>query len=207
MLSEFEREREEELRAIARREHGADHFTNGGTAILADFYEHHGQPTRATLWREHERLMELGAARGFPPDLMLKKNSLSPVDPRRNAMIWLLDGVQKHLETIDLMAAMRFPIKFSAYFKLTYPTIRTIVKQRDRVIWEAAVAECNFPTMRATQRLAAIGALPMPTPGVKSDAPWRRATAERFLSDVELPPDTWPVTDADVRRRRRHEQA
>lgn len=198
-------EREEELRGIARREHGANNFTNGGTAILADFYEHHGQQSRAALWRQHEELMTLEATRAFPPDLLLKKSSLSPIDPRRNAMIWLLSGVAHAMTTDphDIMGEIRFLGLLPRVFKLTAARLRTITKERDRMIWEAAVSECNRPTMRATQRLAAVGALPMPTPGVKSTVKWRVEPAERFLIDIELPPDTWPVTDRDVRRRRR----
>jgi hypothetical protein len=160
--------------------------TMTAVAVLADYYEDNGQPSRAALWREHARLVKLGAHRRFPPDLLLKKNSLSSVDPRRNAMIWLLHCVWRDDGGMHALRKMNWlPIHFS----LTWSTIRAIVKKNDRAIFVAAITECKDPTMRATQRLIEARALPALSSG------------DYFLSSVEIPPDTWPVTNNDVRRR------
>lgn len=189
-----DRVREQVLRDAAARElnSSARHNEAEASAVLADFYEHDGQLSRATLWREHERLLKLGSDRSSPPDLLAKRrqNPLSPVDPRRNAMIWLLHGVWRDDGGMEALHAINM---VHLAFKLSWQTIRNIVKQRDFVVRDSTIEECNHPTMRATQRLIEAGALP------------RWIDPDRANEDVmvELPPDTWPITDNDVRRRLR----
>lgn len=185
---------ERDLRAAAGVEPGA-------ISILADFYEQCGQPTRAKLWRD--QLLEREQF-STPPDLVVRPSTRSPVDPRRNVMIWLLLGLYQSRGSTDPMGSLHDSNQLVCHFELTWPTLRNVVKQRDRKIRKAALDECQHPTMRATQRLVAAGALPSPVVRGEYRATWQdpqHTPPDRFLISVEVPPDTWPFTDNDARRR------
>jgi len=66
--------------------------------VLADFYEECGQPTRAKMWR---RPISNGS-KGTTPDLVAKRSPWSKVDPRRDALVWLLRNVLKTAELAKL---------------------------------------------------------------------------------------------------------
>ena len=188
--------REEELRAAAGAEDGA-------IAVLADFYEQNGQPSRAALWRDPTRARQ--GLFSAPPDFLLMSNS--DIDPRRNAMIWLLLNVIQ--ETDNATITRRW---LAALFGLSSSRLGQIGSGRDRLIRAAALIECRKPTMRATQRLLLAGAIRRPLVYVTARGVVERAptTAQSSLGivrepipheprmiehrQIELPPDTWPRT-------------
>jgi hypothetical protein len=159
-------------------------------AILADYYEQHGQPSRAALWREllspsartkrRYVLMEVPDLLTRPPAPIAgsirhtPQRSQTP-DCRRNQMIWLLRtqglSVRKTAKAIGIS-----------------PTrVEQIVALENRRLGAHAKAEQLRPTLKATERLVAVGAL-------SGDRPTRYGHRERWFDlDVEEPPQDWPA--------------
>jgi len=123
--------------------------------ILADFYEQLGQPSRAALWRGATRVY---ARRKVPADLVVQ-------DPQwqRKVMMWLLGHVTSYANV-------------SRAFRSTY--LGHDVEQK---ICSTANDERHHPTMAATLRLQAAGALPKPY-------------VQGSFTLGECPPDHWPHT-------------
>lgn len=122
---------EQELRALT--------YVKGAkeaASILADFYEQHGQPSRAMLWRRVTRVQRRAA------DLVVQ-------DPKwqRKVMMWLLGNVAR--QTVVARA-----------FRLSQTWAKTLTRDVERRICEVANAERHHPTMAATLRLQTAGALP-----------------------------------------------
>lgn len=138
--------------------------------VLADFYEEHGQPTRAELWRAFVRIeAERGGHPLVPPDLraISKRSPFSKTDQRRNAMIALLSGVTT-------------AAKISRAFQLSSERIRQIIHKYRRIARWNDDDEQKHVTMMATHRLTAAGALGRPDDG--------------GIDFDDIPPDTWPAT-------------
>ncbi len=174
-------EREAQLRSetSGRLSKGRD-----AIAILIDFYEENGQPTRAELWRRAVRALSSRAVHAertidlrTPPDLMTKRATPSaPVDPRRNAMMWLLHQLSDHLAGLVRFTSYR---ALGAAFGIGGQMVKHYVARGDNIIGHAAATETDQPTMRATQRLAAAGAL---------------RGGDLHLYEIEIPPHDWPLT-------------
>jgi len=124
---------EQALRAQTREKGAKD-----AARILADFYEQHGQPSRAALWRE-SRIHPL---KKLPVDLLVHAEP-----QRKKAAMWLLGHV---LSRAELIAA----------FRSTKAVVAICRNRINREICEAANRERHHPTMSATQRLQKAGALP-----------------------------------------------
>jgi len=140
-------------------------------AILADFYEEHGQLSRAALWRT--QLVPNGARREVPD--LLTRHRPQASDCRRNPMIWLLRKQG---------ASVR---KVAAAFDLSATRVEQIVEIEDLRICTLAKNEQLRPTLKATERLVAIGAL-------SGDRPTRYGHQERWFDlDVDEPPQDWPA--------------
>lgn len=151
-MTEGDYQREMDLRGQASSKEAA--------AVLADFYEEHGQPSRAMLWRQPRH-----PKRKIPADLVIH-------DPkqRRKAMMWLLHHVA---DTRTIASAFRSSRSWTL----------TLVAEIEKAICEAANVERHCPTMAATQRLQAVGALPP------------RFDRGSFALG-EIPPDDWPATSS-----------
>lgn len=149
-------------------------------SILADFYEQHGQPSRAALWREqlsamnqrpldrrHRALEEI-------PDLLTRPHRPQAFDCRRNQMVWLLrkQGVSVR--------------KVGAAFGLSATRVEQLVAVEDQHIRMHAKNEQLWPTLKATERLVAAGAL-------SGDRPTRRGHQESWFDFCDMPPDDWPA--------------
>lgn len=149
-------------------------------SILADYYEQHGQSSRAALWREqlvdlkkrpadrqHALLEEI-------PDLLTRPYGPKTFDHRRSQMVWLLrkQGVSVR--------------KVGTAFGLSPTRVEQIVALEDRHINAHAKDEQLWPTLKATERLLAVGAL-------GGDRPTRRGRQEPWFDLCELPPDDWPA--------------
>ena len=149
-------------------------------SILADFYEQYGQPSRAALWRE--QLVPMGErplgrrSRVLEevPDLLTRPPRSRASDCRRNQMIWLL---RKQGGTVR---------KVGAAFGLSATRIEQIVALEDRRINMHAKDEQLWPTLKATERLVAAGAL-------AGDRPARPGLHEPWFDLCDLPPDDWPA--------------
>lgn len=128
--------------------------------ILADFYEQHGQLSRAKLWRDTRRVNGRAANAA---DLVVQ-------DPkwRRKVMMWLVG----HVESQAAVARA---------FKSSPSWARSLISEVEHKICAAANAERHRPTMGATRRLQAAGALPKQ---------FERGTFELG----EIPPESWPAT-------------
>lgn len=139
-------------------------------AILADFYEQHGQPSRAALWRE-----QLSGNPTRVPDLLTRPHRPQGTDCRRSQMIWLL---RKQGTSVR---------KVARAFDLSGTRVEQIVALEDRRIRMHARNEQLHPTLKATERLVAAGAL-------SGDRPTRRGHQESWfdLCEDELPED-WPA--------------
>lgn len=140
--------------------------------VLADAYERDGQLQRARLWRgfamSHRALLD-----GAPPDLIARRHrKTDKVDPRRDAMIWLLTALPEGRFRTQRITALRFG--------LSTTTMRNRASRGWRGIAYAAALETARPTMLATNRLVAARALRRP-----------RYT-DPHIGDVELPPDDFP---------------
>lgn len=144
-------------------------------SILADYYEQSGQFSRALLWREllvvaanrHALLEEI-------PDLLTRPNKPKEFDCRRNQMMWLL---RKQGESVR---------KVGAAFALSATRVEQIVALEDRRINMYAKKEQLWPTLKATERLIAAGAL-------DGDRPNRSGRQEPWFDLCDLPPDDWPT--------------
>lgn len=136
--------------------------------ILADYYEESGQLSRAAMWRDPER------PRGVDPDLNVPDKSSCAEDSRRAAMIWLLQHVMSE-RTI------------AKAFDISGTRVRQILHRLDRDIRAIEKTERLRPTMAATQRLSAAGAL-LP-----------RGT--RMLGFGEELPADWPANRRSRRQR------
>lgn len=157
-------EDEQKLRVAA----GLD---DGASDVLADYYERDGQLSRAALWRDPARARRTLFA--VPPDFLIesvkgsRRRLNATVDPRRNVMLWLLYGViygrrGRDRYYIDAKQARLEADVVAEHFELSRSTIHQVVTERDRMIWESSRAERAAPTLRATQRLIAAGALRIP---------------------------------------------
>jgi hypothetical protein len=128
--------------------------------VLADFYEQHGQLSRAKLWRTERRINKRA---GNAADLLVK-------DPkwRRKVMMWLLGHVttQAHVASV---------------FRSSPSWARALIREVEVRVCDAANEERHHPTMAATLRLQAVGALP---------APYVRGA---FVLGYP-PPESWPTT-------------
>jgi hypothetical protein len=145
--------RETALRAAANRR------ADGACDVLADFYEVDGQLSRAALWRR-----TINGER----DLLVKRHDgIHPVDPRRNAMIWAL-VVQGMADFADRDAPVTLAA-VASHFGLTARTIATIVARIDHKIASASMREIREPTLAATERLIAAGALRVPAERVPAE--------------------------------------
>ena len=112
-------------------------------AILADYYEHHGQPSRATLWRVQLDPDKDPEPRYVPhdvPDLLTRQRRFQDPDPRRNQMIWLLRKLDLSVRVV------------AAAFDLSATRIAQIVALEDRRISMHAKKEQLRPTLKATER-------------------------------------------------------
>jgi hypothetical protein len=159
---------EEELRAQALDK--KDPNNRDAIAVLVDFYEQRGQLSRAALWRKAlypHYVREI-------PDLLTQQPRLSAVDNRRNQMIWLL-------RTQGLQARA-----VGDAFDLSVERVRQIIIREDHGINFHSRNEQLHPTMKATERLIAAGALP-------GDRPTPPGCSERWFSFVDEPPEDWPA--------------
>lgn len=149
-------------------------------SILADYYEEHGQGSRAALWREQlVDVKKRPADRQHPlleevPDLLTRVHRLKEFDCRRSQMVWLL---RKQGGTVR---------KVGAAFKLSPTRVEQIVALEDQRINTHSRDEQLRPTLKATERLLAAGAL-------AGDRPTRRGHQEPWFGFCELPPDDWPA--------------
>lgn len=145
-------------------------------AVLADFYEQHGQPSRATLWRAQLASAKDPEPRYVPhdvPDLQTRERRFQDPDPRRNQMIWLLRKLDLSVRTV------------AAAFDLSATRIAQIVGHEDRRIRMHAKKEQLRPTLKATERLVVAGALPGDRPA--------RSDRETWFDLCEEPPEDWPA--------------
>lgn len=156
-------------------------------AVLADYYEEHGQLSRAGLWREllsakGERPSTVFATvLNEVPDLLTRPHRPQASDCRRNQMIWLLRKQG---------ASVR---KVGVAFGLSGTRVEQIVSLEDRRINEHARKEQLKPSLAATERLIAAGALP-------ADQPTRPGRQEPWFDFCDEPPENWP---AEHKRRRK----
>jgi len=162
-VTECDWQREQELRAQTHATRTSRADTRNGAkeaaSVLADFYEQHGQLSRAMLWRRSTRVH----AQKRPADLVIH-------DPKwqRKVMMWLLGHV-----TSQAVVARAF--------RSSRTWTRTLNNEIERKICATANEERHHPTMAATLRLQAAGALPKPF--------------ERGAFKLgEPPPDNWPNT-------------
>jgi len=150
---------EHELRALARERDATD-----ACAILADFYEQRGQLSRAVLWRSR-----LAVLHAMPADQHMRRDPMA----RRDAMAWLL----AHL--LELKGVARV-LRVNDQARLRWD-----VGNVEDKVHLAAAKECIHPTLAATQRLQAAGALPVLD---------RTQIGDQMLSDATAP-ESWPITD------------
>lgn len=160
-MTESDYQLEQDLRAQTRVKGARE-----GAKVLADFYEQRGQPSRAVLWR---RVMRVHAQRR-PADLVVQDLSW-----RRKVAIWLAG----HMTSQTVVGR---------HFRSSASWTRVVIQEVERKICEAANTERHRPTMIATQRLQAVGALPPPF-------------ARGAFVLGEVPPESWPVV-ADKSRKR-----
>jgi hypothetical protein len=146
-------------------------------SVLADFYEEHGQPSRATLWRE-----QLDPHRHYGPclppavpDLLTRPHRPQGFDCRRNQMMWLLrqQGVNGR--------------KVGIAFGLSATRVEQIIALEDRRIRMHARNEQKAPTLKATTRLIAAGAFGQ-RPGV-----WDSVQPQGGFHFGDEPPEDWPA--------------
>lgn len=149
-------------------------------SILADFYEQHGQPSRAALWRAHlvaeskRPIARRHALLEQIPDLLTRLHRPQAFDCRRSQMVWLLrkqGGIVR---------------KIGSAFGFSATRVEQIVALEDRRINVHARDEQLRPTLKATERLVAAGALP-------GDRPCRAGRQELWFDLCDLPPDDWPT--------------
>lgn len=152
---------EQDLRAQTRAKGAKE-----AALILADFYEQHGQPSRAMLWR---RLVRVHAQR-CPADLVIQD-----LKWQRKVLMWLLGHTTSQAQ-------------IARAFKSSASWTRELIQEVEIKICEAANMERHRPTMAATLRLQAAGALPRPF--------------ERGAFALgNAPPENWPITRTPDERR------
>ena len=160
-MTERDYQLEQDLRAQTRVK-GA----RVGATVLADFYEQHGQPSRAALWRSVMRVQR------HPADLVVQDSSW-----RRKVAMWLAG----HMTSQTVVGR---------HFRSSASWTKTLIHEVERKICEVANAERHWPTMAATQRLQAAGALP--------------PQFDRGVFKLgEAPPDSWPGTAEKSANKRR----
>lgn len=174
------------------------------TAVLADFYEQRGQLSRAALWRRPERDERTEGER----DRTCVKASAypSPVDPRRDAMIWVLCLVNLPFATIG------------EAFKLSASRIREVANRVDREIYFAARSE-RLKSDFVFCRLRAAGAILMRPDKSEQEVlieqaigksddnyyAWRERQEREYREQIlriEVPPASWPYTRPHEESRR-----
>jgi hypothetical protein len=178
---------EQELRLAARGSQP------GSQDVLADFYEEHGQLSRAALWRRSESDER---TEGERDRVCVKKFArLSPIDPRRDAMIWIL-----------CLTGMPFTAVGKA-FKLSVSRVREVANRIDREVYLAARAE-RLRTEPVARRLRTAGAVLVLPEEDDEDLGWQareeRERRERTLR-IEIPPASWPYTRTHEKHRRNEE--
>ena len=168
---------ERALRANAFDVRACTEDRRAAIAILADFYEQHGQPARAALWRE--QLVHMAEE---VPDMLTRSPHPQAFDTRRAQMIWLLrtQGVSGR--------------KVAAAFGLSATRVEQIVEIEDSLIRGHARREQLYPTLKATERLVKAGALPGDRPASKRLEPW--------FDLCDMPPDDWPAEHKRERKQR-----
>lgn len=171
-IRHFEPELELRTHALDTKSSRGDR--RGAIAVLADFYEERGQLTRAALWRELLSSKGSSATVNDVPDLLTRPHRSPAPDCRRNQMIWLLRKQG---------ASVR---KVGSAFGLSATRVEQIVAVEDRRINVHARNEQLRPTLAATKRLVAVGALP-------ADQPTRHGRQEPWFDLCEEPPGDWPA--------------
>jgi hypothetical protein len=156
-VTEREYQLEQELRALANTSNGFG--VPEGRLVLADFYERHGQLSRASLWRASSRSIT-------PADQCVAPTS------HRKVMVWLM-----RCHSWDPKTVVRV-------LRSTETWVGRANNEIEEKVHQAANMELFSPTLAATQRLRAAGALPL----------WTFGKLRSRLLDVFLPPDSWPVT-------------
>lgn len=181
---------EDDIATEARLRRAARESHPGATAVLADFYEERGQQSRAALWRRPDRDEKTDGERDRTCIKTITR--LSPIDPRRDAMIWLL-----------CIAGLPLP-SIGQAFKLCKSRVRGIANRIDREVYLAARAE-SMKTEPVARRLRAVGAILTLPDAAAVHLMWQareeRERRQRILR-VELPPDSWPYTRPHEERRR-----
>jgi hypothetical protein len=164
-MNDRDRQLEQHLRrqAISNSRNAS---ARGHALVLADFYEQQGQLSRASLWRYWATLRR---RRAVADDL------LGP-DPKqkRRVMMWLLRHVVSRGDVARL-------------FKSSPSWARHTIATVEKAVCEAANRERHQPTLAATQRLQAAGALPKP---------YEQGTFRLG----EEPPDYWPARSGTAAR-------
>lgn len=145
---------EQALRAQTRQKN-----PQAAARVLADFYEQRGQPSRATLWRKG---VLVRARAKFPAEQVIQDERW-----QRKVAMWLAGYDASHAVVGEA-------------FRSTKDWVRVMIRQVEGRIYAAANTERFHPTMTATRRLLAVGALPFYEIG--------------GLKLGELPPESWPVT-------------
>ena len=121
-MTDTDRATERALRVAAIAKH------DGACEVLADFYDERGQPSRAQLWRNPQRDERCAGERDRTVIHTLVR--ASPVDPRRDALIWIYSLADRSLAQIGTQ------------FKLSRERIRGIVNRIDcKVHFDAARAD------------------------------------------------------------------
>lgn len=204
---------DEDFATEVRLRHDAIGAQPGAVDVLADFYEERGQLSRAALWRHPNRNKKTYGERDRT--CVEKLSHTSPVDPRRDAMIWILC-------LTDLPFAA-----IGKAFKLSVSRVREVANRIDREIYFAARAE-RLQTDPAIRRLRAARAILVQSETDAEDAeracswicdepsPRRPEVADAYLTwlarkerertertlHVEIPPASWPYTRPHEEHRR-----
>ena len=151
---------EQDLRAQTRERRSATEAAH----VLADFYEQQGQPSRAALWRD----ADTDALRRRPSRWQF------PVDVIVHALVW-------HRKVAMWLAGQEATrAAVARAFRSSPSWTTTLIRDVEEAVCAAANAERHWPTMAATLRLHAAGALPP-----------RFEKSTFVLGD--LPPDSWPI--------------
>lgn len=165
----------------------------GATDVLADFYEERGQQSRAAMWRRPDRDEKTNGERDRTCVKTVARPS--PVDPRRDAMIWIL-----------CLTGLSFTAVGNA-FQLSVTRVSQIANRIDREVYLAArAARLNMDSV--TRRLRAAGAVLDPPAAEAVHLMWQpREERERRARTlrVEIPPASWPYTSPHEKHRRSEE--
>lgn len=163
---------ERSLRASALEAKSTPVERRASISIIADFYEQHGQLSRAALWRE--QLLDRHPMLSGIPDLLTRPHRSKAFDCRRSQMVWLLrkQGVSVR--------------KVASAFGISATRVEQIVSLEDERIRMHAKNEQLWPTLKATERLIAAGAL-------AGDRPTRSGYQESWFDLCDEPPEDWPA--------------